>query len=39
MIKIQSQLLIKSNNQKDYKFKNAIIATGSVPISLPNIRN
>jgi dihydrolipoamide dehydrogenase len=26
-----------SNNQKDYKFKNAIIATGSVPISLPNI--
>jgi dihydrolipoamide dehydrogenase len=27
----------QSNNQKDYKFKNAIIATGSVPISLPNI--
>ena len=26
-----------SGNQKDYKFKNAIIATGSVPISLPNI--
>ena len=27
----------QSNNQKDYKFKNAIIATGSVPTSLPNI--
>jgi dihydrolipoamide dehydrogenase len=27
----------QSNNKKDYKFKNAIIATGSVPISLPNI--
>ena len=27
----------QSNNQKDYKFKNAIIATGSVPVSLPNI--
>lgn len=27
----------ESNNQKDYKFKNAIIATGSVPTSLPNI--
>jgi len=27
----------QSNNQKDYKFKNAIIATGSVPISIPNI--
>lgn len=27
----------QSNNQKDYRFKNAIIATGSVPTSLPNI--
>ena len=27
----------QSNNQKDYKFKNAIIATGSVPVSLPNV--
>lgn len=27
----------QSNNQKDYKFKNAIIATGSVSTSLPNI--
>ncbi|NCU61713.1 MAG: FAD-dependent oxidoreductase [Candidatus Fonsibacter ubiquis] len=26
-----------ANNKKDYKFKNAIIATGSVPVSLPNI--
>ena len=25
------------NNQKNFKFKNAIIATGSVPVSLPNI--
>ncbi len=27
----------QSNNQKDYRFKNAIIATGSIPTSLPNI--
>jgi dihydrolipoamide dehydrogenase len=26
-----------SNNKKNYKFKNIVIATGSVPISLPNI--
>jgi dihydrolipoamide dehydrogenase len=36
-VKNTISVIDQSNNQKDYKFKNAIIATGSVPISLPNI--